>query len=224
MDKLTQSFIDTSLLVLSIMNVRDTEVVKYNKEELPVAKKYIYRHADIVMQLNDDCYDYCPRKIFINNKQMRPGIELDTSISGDWFIDNIILDKEKFYRARIGGRSFLLAGGHVEKCNGMACGVNYFLLYDIQNKKAIVYHQFRSEEFRAGFNKKTGEVEILVTDDGDYNDMLNCVFNSGRVFRITKNGMVKQTKNDSGKPLYYKGYSPMNGVDTTIIIEGNFRN
>ena len=223
-DKLAASFIDTSQVVLSVINMRDTEIIKYDKQQMPVARKFIYRNKDLTVQLNDDCYGYCPRKFFINNKLLRPGIELDTSISGEWFIGNIVLDKENFFNVRIGNRKLFLAVGHVEECNGMACGVNYFLLYDPQHKKAIVYQQFRSAKFRAGFNRQTGEVEILVTDQGDYSDMLNCVFSFGRVFSITKNGTIKQANQKPGKPLYYKAYSTMNGVDTINIIEGNLRN
>jgi hypothetical protein len=111
----------------------------------------------------------------------------------------------------------------VEKCNGMACGLIYFFLYDIQNKKTIIYHQLRNEEFSAGYSKQTGNVELLVTGDMEYFDEAKYVLYAGRIFTISQKGIVEEKRNKNNKPFYFKGYRTFSGIDTLNITEENFR-
>jgi hypothetical protein len=221
--KLKASFIDTTLVKITSIKVSYKEFTTFDKEQIPVAKQYAFTSNEFSVKLKDNCYgDYYPREFYINNKKMQPPVDLDTSISGNWFITNIMLTETEFYKMKIAHRNFYMAKGYVEKCNGTACGVLYFLLYDADNKKTIIFHQFRDEELRIGYDLKTGNIELMATRDMEYIDTWQCITYSGNVFSIAPNGKVVSKKGKNGKPVCFAGYSTFSGVDSLNVTDANY--
>jgi hypothetical protein len=191
----------------------------YNKEQLPVQIKYTYRHPAYTITLTNNRPDeYHTRNITINGKPVRPGIELDVSLmDGDW-INNLSLDRYSFTSLNIGGQNWLLLEGGIEKCNGIGCGVRYFILYDPLLKRGVAVQQFRMAFLIIGYNKTSKRPELVIMDDADYNawmQLLNC---SGTLYTITPQAKIKAIKDRHALPRNFVGYYPYNDKDTSEYI------
>jgi hypothetical protein len=191
----------------------------YNKEQLPIQIKYTYNNPAYTITLTDNRpYEYYSRKITINGKPIRAGIELDVSLmNGDW-INNLSLDRYRFTSLNIAGQNWLLLEGGIEKCNGSACGVRYFILYNPLHNRGIVMKQFRMALLIIGYNKTTAQPELLAMDDADYNALLNLEYCSGMLYTITPQGKIKAIKDPTGLPRKFEGYFPYNDKDTSESI------
>jgi hypothetical protein len=188
----------------------------YNKEQLPTQVKYTYRNPAYTITLTDNRPDeYHTRKLTINGKPVRPGIELDVSLMNEEWIQYLSLDKTAFTELKIGGQNWLLLEGGIEKCNGMGCGVRYFILYNSLLNRGIVVQQFRMALLIIGYNKTTAQPEMVVMDDADYNAWLQLLNCSGTLYTVTPQGKIKSIKDRYGLPRSFEGYYPYNDKDSS---------
>jgi hypothetical protein len=191
----------------------------YNKEQLPIQIKYTYRHPAYTITLTNNRPDeYHTRNITINGKPVRPGIELDVSLMGEEWIQHLSLDNTGFTELTIGGQKWLLLEGGIEKCNGIGCGVRYFILYDPLQKRGVAVQQFRMEFLIIGYNKISKQPELVVMDDADYNAFLQLKNCSGTLYTITPSGKIKAVRDRHALPRNFVGYYPYNDKDTSEYI------
>ncbi len=199
----------------------------YNKEQQPIQIKYTYHNPAYTITLTDNRPDeYYTRKITINGKPVRPGIELDVSLMGEDWINYLSLDRSSFSGLRIGGQNWLLLEGGIEKCNGSACGVRYFILYNPLLNRGIVVKQFRMALLIIGYNRTAAQPELVVMDDAYYNDLLQLENCSGTLYTITPPGKIQTIKDKFSLPRKFVGYYPYNDKDSNehiCIREHNMR-
>jgi hypothetical protein len=219
---------DTQQVHRSPLLFTEAEDKLYNKEQQPIQIKYTYRNPACTITLTDNKPDeYYTRKITINGKPVRPGIELDVSLMNEEWINYLSLDQSSFTSLRIGIQNWLLLEGWIEKCNGTACGVRYFILYNPAQNRGIAVQQFRMGLLIIGYNTTTKQPELVVMEDADYNDLLQLENCSGSLYTITPGGKLQPVKDNLGLPAKFSGYFPYGGKDTSEQIhikKHNMRN
>jgi hypothetical protein len=197
----------------------ETEDRLYDKKQQPIQIKYTYRHPAYIITLTDNRPgEYYTRKIAINGKPLRPGIELDVSLMNEDWVQNLDLDKASFTELRIGDQQWLLLEGGLEKCNGIGCGIRYFILYNPLNNRGVVVQQFRMALLITGYNKTTQQPELVVMDDAEYNALLRTENCSGNLYTITPSGKIKAVRDQHTLPRSFVGYYPYNDQDTSEYI------
>jgi hypothetical protein len=210
---------DTQQVYRSPLLFTETEDRLYNKEQQPIRIKHTYHHPAYTITLTDSRPDeYHTRKITINGKPVRPGIELDVSLMNEEWISYLSLDHSSFTSMRIGGQNWLLLEGGIEKCNGLACGVRYFILYNRFLNRGVAVQQFRTALLIIGYNKTARLPELVVLDDADYNAFLQVENCSGTLYTITSWGKIKPVRDRQAKPRRFAGYYPYDDKDTSEYI------
>ncbi len=221
--KLIALLVDTNGVTKISSGFSDTIIYKYDKDENPIAGTQVLRNKRFVVKLIDpDLAAYAPRRLYINGREMRPGIEIDTTQSGSEYINNIQLDVEDSYFIKFGTKEYLLLNGHIEKCTGTACGVGYYLLFDPLLQKAIMVQLYRSE-FVVGYDKEIKTpVFIDLSTDYEYNFLYQCFLYSGKVYSLDQSCKIRPVVDQSSNPYHFTAYSKEN-PDSIVVVNGNFR-
>lgn len=222
-NKLIALLVDTSGVTKTPLAFSDTIIYKYDKDENPIAGRQVLRNKRFIVKLIDTNWsEYAPRRIYINGREMRPGIEIDTSQSGTFYIYNIQIDAEDCYIMKFGDKEYLLLGGRVEKCNGSACGVDYKLFYDPQLQKAMLLELFRAD-LVTGYDKKNNRpVFIDISSDAEYYYPYQCFLFSGKVYSLDHSCKIRPAVDQLNKPYHFTAYSKEN-PDSIVVVNGNFR-
>lgn len=220
-DKLIAAYIDTNSVTWKPLALTDTVITTRDKEENILSKRQICKNKRFVVEVfGPGEQNYVPRKLIINGLELRPGKELDTTHAGMWWNHFLIINNENAHLLKYGSKEYLFLSGHMENCNGNACGVAFYILYDPLIKKAMLLEQLRTD-FNTGYDKKNNTPVFIVAEEGSgFNDEFNCYIYSAKVYRFDNRGKVKAIVDKSGKPLYYKGYYKAEG-DSIVLLEGN---
>lgn len=212
-------FIDTTGVTQIPFNFSSQTIYTYNKNQEPVARTRIYRSKRFVIKIfSPSVSEYLPQKLYINGREMRAGIEIDTSLSGSFYIDNIDLNPEECKLMIFGNRELLFLHGGIEKCVGSSCGVNYYILFDPLLQKAVLLQQFRST-FVAGYDAKN-KVPVILIQSNDLNFFYNIFIAAGKVYYLDRFGKIQSSVDNRNQQYYFNAYSP-DGIDTMILTEGN---
>lgn len=221
-DKLIATVIDTNGVTRIPLSFSDTTITKYDKDDMPVSRRQILKNNRFFIEVfyrEDDVYK--PGKLFINGRPFRAGIEIDTSVSGSFYADNIEIDGEDCAILKFGAKEYLLLSGGMSNCNGSACGVKYYLLYDPVIRKAMLLQQFRGI-FITGYDKKTNSpvfIDMYVSLEKE--PYFNVFKFAGKVYRFDHTGKIKRMMDASGKQHYFSGYSTYY-YDSLIVVNGNW--
>jgi hypothetical protein len=219
--KMIAAMIDTGGISKTPLTFSDTSIYAYDKDQIPVKRRYIYRNKRFVVEVYDRNLYYGPKELYINGRKLKAGREIDTSLSGTFYIDNIDLNPHEFAIFKFGNKEYLYLSGNIEKCNGSGCGVSYYILYDPVIRKGMLLQQFRSE-FIVGFDSKANTPVFLNMLEGPsgYNTMCDCFLYSASLYRFNRSGKIQAVKNNTGKQYYFDGYYK-NESDSIFLIEGN---
>lgn len=217
--KLIAAAIDTSGVTITPIQFSDTAIRTYDKEGNAVSERSIYKNKQFTVQVFDpNLEEFAPKKIYINGQELRAGIEMDTSVYYDEYFYHFDLYNDECAIMKFGNKDYLFLSGYISNCSGMACGVNFYILYDPVIRKAFLLQQFRSE-FIAGYDQKN-KTPLFIDMSGSYNELLQCFIRAGKVYRLNHNCKAKQVTNKAGKPLHFTAYSKVD-YDTVKLIAGN---
>lgn len=191
----------------------------FNKAQVPTQINYTYQNPRYTVTLTDNHpEEYAPRQLAVNGKRLRPGIELDTSLIGKEWLSHISLDASGFTAIEIDKRPWLLMEGGIEKCNGIGCGVRYFILYNPLQNRGIALRQLRMQLLILGFDKANQQPMVVAMEDADFNYLLQHENCSGALYTIDQQGKLQAVKDKKGEPKGFEGYYPMNDWDTCACI------
>jgi hypothetical protein len=173
--KMIATAIDTTGVIVIPTLFSDTTIIKYDKDQNPVSSRQICKNNRFTIILFDqDFNSNKPRKLFINDRELRAGIEIDTTVSGTFYENNIEINGRDCALLQFGTKEYLLITGSIQNCTGTACGVSFYFLYDPVIKKAMLLQQFRCE-FIAGFDKRYNTpVFIDMIENTEYNYLFQC--------------------------------------------------
>lgn len=217
-DQCAAFFLDTTMVVTERMQVKyESELVTDWKLDVK-ANRYWFSWDSYTLSITEpDPEHYKPQQFFMNGLPLEPGVRLDTTVAGSWFLLNIDLDEEEFWRLRAGPRHFIVANGFIRHCNGIGCGQLYHFIYDLDNQKALVIDEFRGYRLYTGYNPITGDVEFLKTDN-ELHDRFNCIFETGQVLALSSRGEIRFKTAANGKKAGYKAYLPLNAESDSLIL------
>lgn len=217
-DQCAAFFLDTTKVYRERIKVKyEFEPVTDWKLELK-SNRYWFMWDNFTLGITEpDPENYKPQFFTMNGLPLEPGVRLDTSIAGDWFLYTIDLDEEEFWRLTVGPRHFIEATGFIRHCNGKGCGQLYHFLYDLENQKAFVLDEYRGYRLYAGYNTQTGDVEFLKRDE-DITEKYNCIFETGKVLSLTPGGYIHYKKTEKGKIAGYQAYFPLNENEDRLVL------
>jgi hypothetical protein len=217
-DQCAAFFLDTTKVYRERLKVNyDFEPVTNWKSEL-IANRYRYSWDNFTLEVNEpDPENYHPQQFTMNGWPLEPGVRLDTSVAGEWFLSNISLAEDEFWRLTVGPRHFIEATGFIRHCTGKACGQLYHFLYDLENQKVLVIDEYRGYRLYAGYNKRSGNVEFLKRDEG-LSEQYNCLFEEGKVLTLFPNGRISYKTNNDGNIVGYKAYFPLNEKEDRLVL------
>jgi hypothetical protein len=217
--KLIAAAIDTSGVTITPIQFSDTAIRTYDKEGNAVSERSIYKSKRFTVQVFDpNIEEFAPKKIYVNGQELRAGIEMDTSLYYDEYFYHFELYYDECAIMKFGNKDYLFLHGYISNCSGMACGVNFYILYDPVIRKALLLQQFRSE-FIAGYDQKN-KTPLFIDMSGSYNDLFQCFIRAGIVYRLNHNCKVKPVTDEAGKPLHFTAWSK-DDYDTVKLIAGN---
>jgi len=217
--KLIAAAIDTSGVTITPIQFSDTAIRTYDKDGNAVSERSIYKSKRFTVQVfNPNIEEFAPKKIFINGHELRAGIEMDTSVYYDEYFYHFDLYNDECAIMKFGNKDYLFLSGYISNCSGMACGVNFYILYDPVIRKAFLLQQFRSE-FIAGYDQKN-KTPLFIDMTGSYNELFQCFMWAGKVYRLNHNCRAKPVTDKVGKPLHLTAYSKVD-YDTVKLIAGN---
>jgi len=218
--KLIATIIDTNGVTRIPLKFTDTTISKFDRNNGPFCIRDIYKNNRFVVEVLSPDEEHGPRRLFINGHELRAGIEIDTSISGSAYTDDIDFSLEEFALLKFGEKEYLFLAGNIYHCNGMGCGVVYYILYDPATRKAMLLKQFRTE-FITGYDKAThSPVFIDVGDEGwRFVNLYKGFIYSGKAYRLDHTMKIKRALNNAGKQYHFTAYS-RNGGDTIVLIKG----
>lgn len=224
--KLIADVIDTTGVTTTPLAFSDTTIIKWNKrgDEI-ISEQQVLKNKRFTVEVFNlgNGSKNTPRKITINGNTLRKGIELDTSLSGEQYETLITIDHTACSLLTCGTKEYLLLSGHIERCNGMSCGVSYYLLYDPAINKGMVLEQFRSEFF-TGYDKKNNTpVFINMKPYNEHSIEYQCYITAGQVYRLNQNGKIKPVTNKQGKPIDFTAWCK-DETSPLHVIKGNFLN
>jgi hypothetical protein len=138
--KLIAAAIDTGGVTIRPIKFADTIINTYDKAGNPVSERHIYKSKRFTIEVTDrDLNEFAPNKIIVNGLELRPGIELDTTIYYyDEYFYHFTLYDDRCAIMKFGNKDYLFLTGGIGNCTGMACGVQFFILYDPVIRKAMV--------------------------------------------------------------------------------------
>lgn len=218
-ERLIPAFIDTNAVVRTPIVFSDTVVYEYDKNGDKTGSRQICKSKQYIIEVFNSYDNYARGKIWINGRALREGIEVDTSLSGPDYGYAMVIDGEDACLMKFGTQAYLFLPGHIYNCNGMGCGVSYYLLYDLNTRKAILLEQFRSD-FIAGYDKKSNS-PVFISTDNWYSDFYQCFFYSGKVYRLDKASRIQPFTGENGKQVEFDGYS-RDGVDSLVLTSAIF--
>lgn len=221
LDALLTNFIDAGGVVRIPIVFTDTIIYKYNKQEESVSQRQISRSKRFVIEIAYSYEDDEVREFLINGYKLRAGIEVDTSLSGSFYAETISLNSSESCLMKFGNREYLFLSGGIDGCNGMGCGVCFYLLYDLNSRKAMLLQQYRSEFF-VGYDKKSNSpVFFDMGENGSPNHLFGCFFFSGKAYRLDKTNRIKPFTGKDRKQVEFDAYSK-DGVDSLILTSATF--
>ncbi len=219
-DMLVANFIDTTGVVRIPVAFSDTTIYKYNKQQEPIAERQICRSKRYVIEIFDTYEDYTiPNKLFINGRELRAGLEIDTSLSGPFYLHSLTIDADKSCVMKFGAKEYLFISGYVRGCSGLACSVSFYILYDPATRKATLIEEFQSDFF-AGYDKKSNSPVFINTANGN-NGLFECYFFSGKAYLLDKTNRIKPFIGKDGKQVEYDAYSN-DGINSLILTSATF--
>lgn len=219
--KLIAAAFDTSGVAITPIKFSDTLITTYDREQNPVSERHIYKSKRFTVEVADrNVNEFAPKKILVNGQKLRPGIEMDTSLFYEEYFNLFELDAWDCAIMKFGNKEYLFLRGGIEKCNGNACGVNYYILYDPAIKKALLLQQYRSD-FIAGYDQKNKTPLFLdIRGANEYNNLFQCFMMDGKAYRLNSNCKAKPVTDQAGKQLHFTAYSK-DDPDTIKLIAGN---
>jgi len=221
-DKLTAAAMDTSKAITVNHGFTLVESYTYNKDSMPLSKTATYSGRNYTIKVvTKDLEDYQQKQIFINDKRMIWGRDIDLSLTRSDISYAIALSPEDCKLIRFRGKEFLYLQGYIEKCNGKGCNVNYYLLYDPVLRKAIAVEQYMSRQLNVGKFGTNSQLGFLVFDNYDQNYLYQCFPVAAKAYLFSENGKIIPAKNKQGKQYYFDGYVIAN-PDSIRIIKANF--
>lgn len=227
--QLMAEFIDTSSVIRSREKFAEDVQYRYDKENSPVWRNMIVRHPDFSVEIIDTAYNSAETKslqIRINGKQQRFGKEMDTSLCWDALVYSFYPDAENCRVLKAGSKRFLYLRGIVDKCNGMACGVSFHIIYDPVSNRSVAFHQFRYEDLHVAYDPSTHDLIFCCIRDQQYDEFKGIMPFEGEFYRFTSNGKLLPLKNKKGEQLRFYAYQRLgdfygNGKnDTLVLLEG----
>jgi hypothetical protein len=219
-DKMIAATIDTLNASMNDGHFIDTFFNKYNKNGDLVSVRYVYKNKPFIIEVLDaDPGNYDKRKIFIDGAQLIPGKNMDVSITDD-YATSIYVNGANFLK--FGNKEYLYVTGGISMCNGMGCGIFYYILYDPAIKKAMLIRQLRTD-FVRGYDTNTESPVFIKMSEEGYDDELACFHYSGKAYRFDGTGKVKKLLDKKGNQYYFNGYSKADNYDSIFILSGNFR-
>lgn len=218
--KMVSRLIDTSNITITPLHF--TETLRAGKTRN--SKQRIYTNARFtIKQLVPEFNSQLDRQLFINGHELRPGIEIDTTLSGSFYVNTFRFYEEEISIMKFGSREYLRIDGGLENCNGMGCGIAFYLLYDIALKKGMLLQQFRND-FVVGYNQqRQTPLFINMGDDNTWFDGLcECWRLSGDVYRFTRTGNIQAATDAGGKQYAFEAFScAEEDGDTIKVVAGN---
>ena len=218
--KMIAAMIDTTGITKTPVAFSEKLISKKDKDGYPELRRRIYKNSHFLINVYYE-QEYGSRRFYINGRELRPGREIDTSLSGTSYIDYLEIYADNFAMIKFGTKEYLFFSGGVEKCNGMGCGVGFYILYDPVIEKGMVLQQFRSE-FLIGFDRKNNTPLFIDMDESSrYYGPYGCFMYYGKVYRLNHSGKIQAVTNKSGQQYYFSGHSG-NDSDSILITDGNF--
>lgn len=206
-ENLIARFIDTTAIKKIRLVFSDTVINTLNKKDDLLSTREINRNKRFTIEIRQAFpNEYNPRKLYINGKQLRPGIELDTSHAGDFFFHTLEINSGESCLLQMGNKEYLLLKGFVHNCNGIACSVNYSILYDPVSGKAMLDEQYMTP-LCLGFDKKTSS-PVFIDHNRDLEYLSNCDLDqfSGKVYRWDPQNGIRPLLNKERRQLQFEGY------------------
>lgn len=219
--KMIAAMIDTTGIVVYQAKLSEKETGDDNDQQRPVISVYTYGSykVKIIAQEREDERHV---RLFINNKELKPGKDIDTTASWGGFEEAIELEPSSLRSIKIGGKEYLYFTGYIYKCNGIGCGISYHLLYDPVIEKAMLVDQFRIQRFLIGYDKKSRSPVFIKMEDTELAPGGYAFDYEGRAYVFSRSGKVLPATDKNNKPYYLKGYARDKSYDTIYIVEGNF--
>lgn len=219
LDKLIADVIDTTGVNTTPLTFSDTIIEKWNKKGDLTYHRQLLKNSRFTVELVDAGPNN-QREIIINGYTLRKGPVLDTSVSGAEDTDYIEIQSGQCALLKFGAKEYLLLTAGLEKCNGIGCGVRFYILYDPVIKKAMILQQFRSA-FYAGFDKKNKTPVFIDMENYERNELYRCFLTAGNVYQFTHTGKVKPVLNKAGKQIEFTAWAK--DPDSPLhVIKGNF--
>ena len=221
LDKMIAAMIDTTGFIKTPLLLSDTTIYKYAKNHDLISSRQICKNTQFVIEIRSrEIEPYGPRRLYINGHELRPGIELDTSLSGSAYSDNIEMETSYCTLMKFGAKEYLQLTTSINRCNGMGCGVRYYILYDPILRKGMLLEQFRSD-FYTGYDKKThSPVFIDLYQSWETQPYAGGIMFSGKIHRLNRSNHIQRMLDKTGKQFYFRAHSK-NFDDTITIFEGN---
>lgn len=220
--KMIQPVVDTQLLVRMLIPFSGTTIYKYNKEQMPLSCRHVYKSKGLVVEVrNPDFERYSrPYTIHVNGRLLRMGIEIDTALSSPEYVDAFDLSPDECYYLAAGNRKLLLLTGGIDKCNGTGCGVSFYIVYDLVKHKGFLLQQFRSD-FVAGIDRRTGDLIFFNMDDRhDYNYLYQGFFESGKAFVFDRQNRISPYRDSLGVQYHFNAFCGGES-DSLRLLSGN---
>ena len=217
-DQCAAFFLDTTKVYRERMKVKyEIEPVTDWKQELK-ANLHWYSWDNYTLCITEpDPGEYTLQKLSMNGRLLKSGAGLDTTIAGEWFLYDIDIDEEEFWRLKAGPRNFILATGFIRHCHGKGCGQLYHFIYDLDNQKAFIIDEFRGYRLNTGYNTQTGNVEFLKSDE-NIEEKYNCLFETGKLIVLTPEGKMQYKTNSAGKIIGYSAYLPLDEKEDKLVL------
>ncbi|QEC44805.1 hypothetical protein [Pseudobacter ginsenosidimutans] len=221
--KMAAAFIDTSGMERIPLHFTDTLIYKYNKDREPVLSREISRSKRFtveVQSLPDSRLDG-ERKIFVNGRQLRAGIGLDTSLAGFFYYYNFELNSEESCLLRFGKKEYLYLKGFSHNCTGTACSVSFHILYDLATHKGLINEQYRME-LPIGYDRQNNCPVFLESKQEDmFYDAWESILYSGKLYKWTPEKGARPALNRKGDTIQFEGYE-RTGRDSLLLIKAVF--
>lgn len=219
LDKLIADVIDTTGVTTTPLTLSDTTIQKWNKEGNQIYHRQLLKNNRFTIELVDTGPNN-QREIIINGYTLRKGSVLDTSVSDAEDTDYIEIQSGRCALLKFGAKEYLLLVAGLENCNGIGCGVRFYVLYDPVIKKGMILQQFRSE-FYAGYDKKNKTPVFIDMENYEHNGLYQCFLTSGNVYQFNHDGKVKPLCDKAGKQIEFMAYAK--NFDSPLhVIKGNF--
>lgn len=219
-DKMVARIIDTNGVVTKKAVFTDTIIDTYSKEGAVVSERCIIKTKGYVVTFyyRNVMSDDRQLKIYINGRELKPGRDIDT-IGSIFCFDRISIAAEGCAVLRFGDKEYLLLVGEMWGCNGLACGLSYYMLYDPAIKKAMLLQQFRSD-FYYGYDAVAQTPVFIDMATNTDNPLCNNFLFAGKAYRFNRRGKIEPLLTKTGKQCFFDGYN--NLKDSVFVTKALF--